>query len=291
MRLPLPKRSPLLLPPAARNKWVWQWGENLGTGEQGEGTFVQPQPLWKQRENIRSTDPEGQGSQQSHVETCFRLPCFATVWVIKLAQPLRKTPSYSHHHQTPEIKIISKSLTPTPLKTTFLFWMSNIQPLWKSGLLGLSPYCVMASLCIFLCCYFEVALKSSISYKMVETTVLNSGNSWILLNWLLYSYCCAIFPPSSSQKRWMKLYEELNVMVSLIRNSSVDKIEIIILFAWDRLYVQGEKEQIRTIIWLRRCNFAINKVLIHCFTLCCKSGKEWVGDRDLCLTTLCLCRP
>lgn len=149
----------------------------------------------------------------------------------------------------------------------------------------------MASLCIFLSCYFEVALKSSVSYKMVETTVLNSGNSWILLNWLLYSHCCAIFPPSSSQKHWMKLYEELNVTVSLIQNSSGDKIEIITLFAWDRLYVQGEREQIRTIIWLRRCNFASNKVLLHCLTLCCKSGKEWVGDRDLCLTTLCFCRP
>lgn len=46
----------------------------------------------------------------------------------------------------------------------------------------------------------------------------------------------------------MKLYEELNVTVSLIQNSSGDKIEIITLFAWDRLYVQGEREQIRTII-------------------------------------------
>jgi len=79
----------------------------------------------------------------------------------------------------------------------------------------------------------------------------------------------------------MKLYEELHVTVSLIQNSSVDKIEIIILFAWDRLYVQGEREQIRTIIQPRRCNLVSDKVLIHFFTLCCKSRKEWVGDRGL----------
>lgn len=147
----------------------------------------------------------------------------------------------------------------------------------------------MGSLCIFLCYYFEVALKSNISYRMVETTVWNSGNSWILLNWLLYRYC-AIFPPSSSQKHWMKLYEELNVMVSLIQTISIDKIETITLFSWDRLYIQGERGQIRT-TWLKRCNLASNKVLINCLTFCCKSEKDWVGGRDLCLTALCLCRP
>lgn len=60
---------------------------------------------------------------------------------------------------------------------------------------------------------------------MVGATVLDSGNSWILLYWLLDSYCCAIFPPSSSEKCCKKLYVEPNATVSLIQNSTVDKTE------------------------------------------------------------------
>lgn len=70
---------------SAGNKWIWQGGENLGMGEQREEIFVHPQPLWEQRELIRSIDLEGWGSWQSHVKICFHLPSSAAVWVIKLA--------------------------------------------------------------------------------------------------------------------------------------------------------------------------------------------------------------
>lgn len=123
---------------------------------------------------------------------------------------------------------------------------------------------------------------------MVGATVLDSGNSWILLYWLLDSYCCAIFPPSSSEKCWKKLYVEPNATVSLIQNSTVDKTEEnITLFSWHNLYVQGEKEHNRKIIWLGRHNFASNKVLIHSFVSCSKQGRKRGGRRSL--RTLCLC--
>lgn len=140
-------------------------------GEQQERIFVHPQPLWEQREPIHSTDLEGQGSQQSHVKSCFHLPSSAAIWVIKLACTTATQNTFPLLWPLDSLnKNYFQKFNTYHFKNRFLFWVSNIQPLWKSGLQDLSSYCVMASLCIFFYCYFEVDLKSSISYKMVEAT-------------------------------------------------------------------------------------------------------------------------
>lgn len=154
MRPPLPKRSLLLLPPVAKNKQIWQWRENLGTGKWGEGMFVPPQPLWTYAAWIQ----RGRAARRVIVETCFRLTWFLcqkkkhnNLSHKPGPNSLYKTPFYSHHHQTPDwYKFLNRHM----------FWVNNILPLWTSGLGDLSTYCVMASLWTSLCCYFEVTLKS-----------------------------------------------------------------------------------------------------------------------------------